>query len=142
MFMSYPNSWYTLSCTLEEFILGMLTLGHPLEISLVGNFDKTGRGSRRDIELPLHQDGQYSEELAKAQDGFYIEKKDIDIVGLYCIKDDPSAKCITIVDNAEIELQKGQAVIFDNRKVFHGRKGQVGERLLLRFWIKEELCQM
>jgi hypothetical protein len=135
-FMSYPNSWYIISCTLEEFILGMLRLGHPLEMSLVGDFDKTGRGSRRDIDLPLHQDGKYSEELTKAQGGFYIEKTDIDVVGLYCIKDDPSVKCITIVDDAEVELKKGQALIFNNRNVFHGRKGHVGNRLLLRFWIK------
>jgi|SRR5436309_12106554 len=133
----YTDSWYTVSCTLEEFILIMLTLGEPLEISLVGNFDKTRRGSRRDIELPLHRDGQYSEELAKAQGGFYIENKNIDIVGLYCIRNDPLVKCITLVGDAEVELQKGQALIFNNKKVLHGRKGQVGERLLLRFWIKK-----
>jgi hypothetical protein len=137
MHIIYPNTWYIISCTLDEFILGMLALGHPLETSLVGNFDKTGRGSRRDIELPLHQDGQYSEKLAKAQSGFYIDKKDIDIVGLYCIRNDASVKCLTLIDDVEVELQKGQALILNNKKVFHGRKGQVGERLLLRFWIKK-----
>lgn len=135
--MEYTNSWYLWNGTLEEFILGMLELGKPLEISLVGVFDKdlNGRGSRRDIDLPMHRDGEYSAELAKVQGGMYIEKKNIDIVGLYCIRDGEE-KCVTLIDDNEIELKAGQAVIFNNKNVLHGRKGQVGSRLLLRMWIQ------
>lgn len=120
----------------DEFILYMLSLGYPLEISLVGAFDSKGRGSRRDVDLPLHRDGEYSSELANVQGGMFVEKKNIDIVGLYCIREDLTDKCLTLVGDDEIELKEKQALIFDNRKVLHGRKGEVGNRLLIRMWIK------
>lgn len=134
---AYPSPWYVVESTLEEFILGMLSLGYPLEVSLVGNFDTEGRGSRRDIDLPLHRDGEYSQKLAEAQGGTYVEKADIHVVGLYCIREG-SGSCKTLVDDAEIELKKGQALVFDNQKVLHGRKGSVGERILLRFWVRKK----
>lgn len=116
--------------TADDFLLEMLKLGKPIECSLVGAFDKEGRGSRRDIDLPLHRDGDYSTEVAK--------KHNIDWVGLYCIKEGES---ITILEmptaTIEINLKKGQALIFDNQVCRHARKGAVGDRLLLRVWIEE-----
>lgn len=135
-----PTTWsLTQFGSADEFLVEMIGMGKPLEISLVGNFDIEGRGSRRDIDLPMHKDGQYSEELAKQQGGFYIAKEDIDYVGLYCIREG-SEPCFTLVDAGEgevaIDLRRGEALILDNNKVSHGRRGPVGERLLIRAWIK------
>ena len=117
--------------TADNFLLEMLKLGKPIETSLVGAFDKQGRGSRRDIDLPLHRDGDYS--IATAI------QHSIDWVGLYCIK---GGKATTLVeDNGELRefnLQEGQAIILDNKLCRHGRKGKVGDRLLLRVWIENE----
>lgn len=122
--------------TIEKFLLGMLSLGYPLDVSLVGVFDESGRGSRRDIELPLHKDGVYSESLAKIQGGEYVEQKNIDFVGMYCIVEEEN--CITLLENQEVILKKGQALIFDNNRILHGRQGLVGKRLLLRMWVKRK----
>ena len=117
--------------TADNFLLEMLKLGKPIETSLVGAFDKQGRGSRRDIDLPLHRDGDYSVATAI--------QHSIDWVGLYCIK---SGKATTLIeDNGELRefnLQEGQAIILDNKLCRHGRKGKVGDRLLLRVWIENE----
>ena len=117
--------------TADNFLLEMLKLGKPIETSLVGAFDKQGRGSRRDIDLPLHRDGDYS--IATAI------QHSIDWVGLYCIK---GGKATTLVeDNGELRefnLQEGQAIILDNKLCRHGRRGKVGDRLLLRVWIENE----
>ena len=103
----------------------MLDLGYPIETSLIGAFDREGRGSRRDIELPLHRDGDYS------------DRRDIDIVGLYCIKQSDAVTLIKQDETlTELTLLKGEALIFDNKICLHGRKGVVGERLLLRIWIR------
>ena len=42
--------------TADDFLLEMLRLGKPIECSLVGVFDEGSgkRGSRREIDLPLH----------------------------------------------------------------------------------------
>ena len=111
----------------------MLTFGIPLEVSLVGAFDDTGRGSRRDIDLPLHRDGDYSP-------GF---RGKIDIVGLYCIK---PGIATTLVEypGGRIEswvLEKNQAIIFDNKQCRHARYGPVGDRILLRVWISKKSSQ-
>ena len=115
----------------DNFLLEMLKLGKPIETSLVGAFDKQGRGSRRDIDLPLHRDGDYSVATAI--------QHSIDWVGLYCIK---GGKATTLIeDNGELRefnLQEGQAIILDNKLCRHGRKGKVGDRLLLRVWIENE----
>jgi len=117
--------------TADNFLLEMLKLGKPIETSLVGAFDKQGRGSRRDIDLPLHRDGDYSVATAI--------QHSIDWVGLYCIK---SGKATTLIEDSgklkEFNLQEGQAIIFDNKLCRHGRKGKVGDRLLLRVWIENE----
>ena len=115
----------------DNFLLEMLKLGKPIETSLVGAFDKQGRGSRRDIDLPLHRDGDYSVATAI--------QHSIDWVGLYCIK---SGKATTLIEDngklKEFNLQEGQAIILDNKLCRHGRKGKVGDRLLLRVWIENE----
>ena len=116
--------------TADNFILEMLKLGKPIETSLVGVFDSEGRGSRRDVDLPFHRDGDYSKEIAA--------KHSIDYVGLYCIKGGES-KTLLEVEGKEIELtlKEGQAIIINNKNIRHARKGPVGDRLLLRIWIEE-----
>lgn len=116
--------------TADNFILEMLKLGKPIETSLVGVFDSEGRGSRRDVDLPFHRDGDYSKEVAS--------KHSIDYVGLYCIKGGES-KTLLEVEGKEIELtlKEGQAIIINNKNIRHARKGPVGDRLLLRVWIEE-----
>ncbi|HEY4518477.1 MAG TPA: hypothetical protein VJG48_02515 [Candidatus Paceibacterota bacterium] len=145
----------------EEFMLGMLRLGRLLETSVVGVFDDTGRGSRRDIELPLHQDGQYSQKLAEAQGRSVVELDHIDIVGVYCLREGKEA-CFTTLsvmpgglhvpetqgpdgfqpgEMEEIELKYGQSLVFDNNRCMHGRRGTVGERLLLRMWLRNDFLR-
>jgi hypothetical protein len=123
---------HTLSGTLEEFIHEMLSYGRPIELSLVGNFDPEGRGSRRDINLDWHRDGDYSKETAN--------KYSIDIVGLYCLI---PGETITMIKDPQYEnlmevcLKKGQSIIFDNKRCVHARKGPVGDRLLVRMWVEK-----
>ena len=133
-----PNPWYLLNyISIKDFIFGMLKLGKPIDVNLVGVFEDTGRGSLRDVELPLHKDGEYSEKLAKAQGGIYIEAKDVDIVGMYCLK---SSDCVTLIEDKDMTLQsiilkKNQCLVWDNKAVRHGRQGKIGDRLILRIWI-------
>lgn len=117
--------------TADNFILEMLKLGKPIETSLVGVFDNEGRGSRRDVDLPFHRDGDYSKEISS--------KHSIDYVGLYCIKGGES-KTLLEVEGKEVELtlKQGQAIIMNNKNIRHARKGPVGDRLLLRIWIEKE----
>lgn len=125
------NTFYVYeNITADKFILEMLKLGKPIETSLVGVFDSEGRGSRRDVDLPFHRDGDYSKDIAA--------KHSIDYVGLYCIRGGES-KTLLEVDGQEIELtlKEGQAIIMNNRNIRHARKGPVGDRLLLRVWIEE-----
>ncbi len=114
-----------LSC--EDFILKMLKLGKPIETSLVGAFQDYGRGSLRDIDLGLHKDGDFTKKY----------KKQIDIVGLYCIKQSPVNTVIETSDGSlhTVSLKEGQGLMIDNNLCRHGRKGRVGERILLRIWI-------
>jgi hypothetical protein len=127
--------WYILNdVTCNEFIMHMLTLGNPIEVSLVGSFDKEGRGSRRDIDLPLHRDGDYSAKIAEKNNQKFDKK--VDIVGLYCIKSGESKTLIKHEEElTEIVLKTNQGVIFDNVKCLHGRTGPVKDRILLRIWI-------
>lgn len=120
--------------TADEFLLKMLELGTPAETSIIGIFDTSGRGSRRDIDLPLHRDGDYSAKLAE-KNGQVFDKV-IDFVGLYCLREGTSETLIEVDGNvSSIVLKRGQSVIFDNKKCRHGRKGEVKDRLLLRVWI-------
>ena len=129
--------WYILNdLTCNDFIIHMLTLGKPIEVGLVGSFDKEGRGSRRDIDLPFHRDGDYSAKIAKKNNQEFDKK--VDIVGLYCIK---SGEAKTLIkykeDITEIILKTNQGIIFDNLKCLHSRTGPVGDRILLRIWIEK-----
>ena len=137
--MRYPTPWYIEEMSIEDFILGMLNLGKPVEVSIVGAFEDAttkGRGSQRDIELPLHKDGDYSAKLA----GPDATKPKVDVVGLYCIRTGKEP-CFTTLGHAdagvetEVNLEKGQALILDNNAMLHGRRGPVGERILMRFWV-------
>jgi len=115
--------------TADEFLLEMLSYGKPIEVSLVGAFDNKGRGSRRNIDLDLHQDGDYSTQY----------KNKIDIVGLYCLRSSFAKTLITNSKNilTELILKKGEALIFDNKVCKHGRKGDILDRILLRVWIQK-----
>lgn len=123
------DKWHLFdNITADQFILKSISYGKPIEASLVGAFDKEGRGSRRDIDLPLHQDGDYSTDY----------KDRIDYVCLYCVK---SGDAVTLVDDGEaiheLKLSENQGLIINNRTCRHGRKGSVGDRILLRFWIEK-----
>ena len=91
--------------TADAFRLEILRLGKPIECSLVGVFDEGSgkRGSRREIDLPLHRDGDYS--IAKA-----IEHS-IDWVGLYCIRE---GEAMTLIeDKGEVKesvTEKGRVL--------------------------------
>ena len=116
--------------TLEEFIKEMLSYGRPVELSLIGNFDKEGRGSRRDVDLDWHRDGDYTKDKAES----------IDIVGLYCLTPGDTKTMIkdTHFENLlEITLKRGQSIIFDNKRCVHARKGPIGDRLLVRMWVEK-----
>lgn len=115
----------------DEFLIDSLFYGKPIETSLVGSFDSEGRGSRRDIELPLHRDGDYTTQY----------KNKIDFVALYCVR---SGEAKTIIEDSfgeikKISLSKGDAIIINNKKCRHGREGSVGGRILLRVWIESSL---
>jgi len=113
----------------EQFIFKMLDLGKPIQVSLVGAFDDSGRGSRRDLDLPLHRDGDYSTDF----------KGKIEYVGLFCLRTDGAAVTIVkgISDSFEGRLLKNQALIIDNNTCQHARTGSVESRILLRIWIGE-----
>ena len=130
--------WYMMNdLTCNEFITHMLTLGKPTEVSLVGVFDEEGRGSRRDVDLPYHRDGEYSAKVAKKNNQEFDKK--VDIVGLYCIKSGESKTLIKHNEKvSEIILKENQGIIFDNQKCLHSRTGPVGNRILLRLWIEKK----
>jgi len=114
--------------TADSFILKMLEFGTPLETSIVGVFDDSGRGSRRDIPLPMHRDGDYSTDY----------KDKIDVVGLYCIREGTASTLVEYNDEiTAVTLKNGQALIFDNKVCRHAREGSVGDRLLMRPWISK-----
>jgi len=86
----------------------------------------------------LHRDGIYTQAIADMQSGKYVEKPNVDIVGMYCVRTN-NAPCFTTISvdgetiDHEVNLQAGQALVWDNR-LWHGRHGPVGKRLLVRFW--------
>jgi hypothetical protein len=122
--------WIVYSGTADDFLLKMLEYGKPIETSLVGVFDDRGRGSRRDVPLPFHRDGDYSKDMAA--------KHNIDVVGLYCIRDGGNVETLIKYDDNvyRFQLCQGQGIIFDNHAVLHAREGAVADRLLLRVWIE------
>lgn len=123
----FEIKWYD---SADEFLKEMVLLGNPLETSLVGSFDKSGRGSRLDCELPFHKDGDYTVKF----------KDKINIVSLYCIRGG-EAKTLVQLPNGDIKefsLKPKQAILINNKTCKHSRVGKVGDRLLLRVWIGDE----
>ena len=139
----FTGPWQLKQLTIEEFLVGMCSLGTPQEIQMVGAFaradDTTVRTAHRDVNLPFHRDGIYTKALADMQQGKYVEKPNVDIIGMYCVRANDEPCYTTISENgvdtvAEVNLKSGEALIMDNRW-WHGRRGPVGTRLLIRFWV-------
>jgi hypothetical protein len=145
--LQFDKPWSVQKLTIEEFLIGMASLGTPQEIQMVGSFaeanDASVRTAHRDVDLPLHRDGIYTKALADMQGGHYVEKPNVDVIGMYCLRDNGEQsyynRCITTISEdgqkviAEVSLCAGEALIMDNR-LWHGRRGPVGPRLLIRFW--------
>lgn len=140
---TFTEPWSVGKMSVEEFLVGMCSLGTPKEIQMVGAFakadDATVRTAHRDVDLPLHRDGIYTKALADMQGGMYVEKPNVDIIGMYCVQTNGDEPCYTTISEdgatvvAEVNLKAGEALIMDNRW-WHGRRGAVGQRLLIRFW--------
>ena len=127
-------------------LIGMSMLGTPQEIQMVGSFadanDSSVRTAHRDVDLPLHRDGIYTKALADIQGGMYVEKPNVDVIGMYCLRGNGETsyykQCFTTISEdgqnvvAEVNLQPGDALLMDNR-LWHDRRGPVGKRLLIRF---------
>ena len=128
------GSYYKIyeNLTAEQFIFESLKFGKPVFTSLIGVFDTKGLGHRREMELDYHKDGDYSPEITA--------EYNIDYVSMYCLRDGEVTTMFKFDDgsSAEFVLKKGQAIIFDNQRCKHARKGKVGDRLLLRLWIEKE----
>ncbi len=173
---AFTGPYEVKTLTIEEFLIGMSSLGTPQEIQMVGSFaradDETVRTAHRDVDLPLHRDGIYTQAIADMQGGKYVERPNVDIIGMYCVRtnSEPCGRCngsgylkgprpfsnpscgacnvtgridlpcfTTASEDGksvvfEVDLKAGQALIMDNRW-WHGRRGKVGSRLLIRFWV-------
>jgi hypothetical protein len=140
---TFTGPWEVKHLSIEDFLIGMSSLGTPQEIQMVGSFtpaaDASVRTAHRDVDLPLHRDGIYTQSLADMQQGTYVEKPHVDIIGMYCLRAN-DVPCVTTISEdgehvvAEVDLKAGDALIMDNRW-WHGRRGAVGQRLLIRFWV-------
>lgn len=136
--------WQVFNMSVEDFLIEMSSLGTPQEIQMVGSFadpnDTTVRTAHRDVDLPPHRDGIYTQAIADMQGGMYVERPNVDIVGMYCVRAN-DRPCFTMFYGDEAgtdllgveNLKAGQAVVWRNT-IWHGRKGAVGKRLLIRFW--------
>jgi ectoine hydroxylase-related dioxygenase (phytanoyl-CoA dioxygenase family) len=141
---TFNGPWEVSELSVEDFLVGMASLGTPQEIQMVGAFagagDEAVRTAHRDVDLPLHRDGIYTKAIADMQQGRYVEKPNVDLIGMYCLRDNGGRPCYTTISEdgrnviAEVNLKAGQALIMDNR-LWHGRRGAVGKRLLIRFWV-------
>lgn len=141
---SFKGPWEVKRLSIEDFLVGMSSLGTPQEIQMVGSFapaeDDTVRTAHRDVDLPFHRDGIYTKAIADMQRGKYVERPNVDIIGMYCVRTNGNLPCYTTVSDdgkaqiAAVDLKAGEALIMDNRW-WHGRRGAVGTRLLIRFWV-------
>ncbi len=143
---TFKGPWEVKKLTIEEFLVGMSNLGTPQEIQMVGSFapaaDDTVRTAHRDIDLPLHRDGIYTKAIADMQRGKYVERPNVDIIGMYCVRTNGlhNQPCYTTISHdgehidVQVDLCAGECIIMDNRW-WHGRRGPVGNRLLIRFWV-------
>jgi hypothetical protein len=143
---------------LTDFFVQMAELGTYQDINLVGSFadpdDQSARTAHRDKDLPWHRDGIESQAIKDMQGGMYIEKPNVDVVGMYCLRDNWTEEgghtpCHTILAEAapdadpynesqfrtvaRVDLVPGYALIWDNR-LWHSRQGSLGNRMLVRFW--------
>ncbi len=145
MTFAFAGPWEVKQLSIEEFLVGMSALGTPQEIQMVGSFaradDETVRTAHRDVDLPLHRDGIYTQAIADMQQGKYVERPNVDIIGMYCVRENGlDEPCVTTISQdgqapcASVALKAGEALIMDNRW-WHGRRGPVGKRLLIRFWV-------
>lgn len=144
MGFEFVGPWEVKTLSIEDFLAGMCSLGTPQEIQMVGAFgradDETVRTAHRDVDLPLHRDGIYTKAIADMQGGKYVERPNVDIIGMYCVRTNDGKPCYTTVSENgkdivhEVDLKAGQCLIMDNRW-WHGRRGAVGKRLLIRFWV-------
>ncbi len=151
--------WQVVEMTAEEFLLRMAAIGPYKDINLVGSFadpdDQAARTAHRDKDLPWHRDGIESQAIKDMQGGRYITAPNVDVVGMYCLRDnrepgsDVRTPCYTVLAEAapdadpyddsqfaivaEVDLRPGQALIWDNR-LWHRRHGPVGSRVNIRFW--------
>lgn len=153
--------WQVIEMTAEDFLLDMAALGKYQDINLVGSYadpdDQAARTAHRDKDLPWHRDGIRSQAIADMQGGNYIEKPDVDVVGMFCLQDNQvddgiassHIPCYTVLAEAapdadpyddsqfkviaEVDLRPGEALVWDNR-LWHRRRGPVGSRVLVRFW--------
>lgn len=142
-FIDISKPWQVLDLSIEEFLIGMASLGTPQEIQLVGSFapnpnDTTVRTAHRDTDLPFHRDGIFTQAIADMQGGTYVERPNVDIIGMYCVRRNDTPVVTQVSADgfnsiAAIDLKAGQALIMDNR-LSHARRGRVGKRLLIRFW--------
>ena len=123
------NSWeFFPDLSIDQFIDQALSYGKLIETSLVGSFQNSGRGSKRDIPLPLHRDGDYSTSY----------KDKIDYIALYCIRPGPAYTLVEFENKVhQIKLMKSNSIIINNKICRHGRSGSVRDRLLLRLWIQK-----
>src|SRR5947209_4708473 len=87
---NFNGFWEVKKLSIEEFMVGMSGLGTPQEIQMVGSFadkdDHSVRTAHRDVDLPLHRDGVYTKAIADIQQGKYVEKPNVDIIGMYCVR--------------------------------------------------------
>ncbi len=143
---TFAGPWEVKKLSIEDFLVGMSGLGTPQEIQMVGSFaradDDSVRTAHRDVDLPLHRDGIYTKAIADMQQGKYVERPNVDIIGMYCVRANSNSimPCYTTMSEdghsiaAEVNLKAGECLIMDNRW-WHGRRGPVGDRLLIRFWV-------
>jgi hypothetical protein len=142
---TFNGPWEVKRISIQDFLIGMSSLGTPLEIQMVGAFapadDTAVRTAHRDVDLPMHRDGVFTQSIADMQQGKYVAKPNVDIIGMYCVRENSSGEpCFTQVSedgkhvDYEINLKAGECLIMDNTWS-HGRRGPVGDRLLIRFWL-------
>lgn len=150
--------WQVVEMSATDFLIDMADIGTPQQLNLVGSFadpdDQSARTAHRDTDLPWHRDGIRSQAIADMQGGNYIEAPNVDLVGMYCLRDNTDDSgmhlpCYTVLAEAapdadpyddsqftivvEVDLHPGEALLWDNR-LWHRRHGAVGQRRLVRFW--------
>lgn len=122
--MQKPDPWYTIYMEFSDFVAGMLKLGRPYvyQLDLIGDFEYSEGYRQNQGGIEYHRDGVQG------------------YVGLYCLESNP--KCYTTIKDAKtqrcskVALQSGQALIFNDRLVQHGRQGMTTNRLLVRMKVE------